>query len=185
LANPCPWWCATDAHAHAAWLAAPPPPPTPYEALDWRRQWAAGTPVLLRTGDHEHLAWVKLESFCFTPRWLRSGEGRLVSPAELTTRDPRLWADPYELQLAVALLSAPHDERLAWLRDVDEATEPELADLLWQAEEELARRPTPTTGPGPSPSPAPAPRRAWTRSQIEALRMPEGVVEPVDLAPGR
>jgi hypothetical protein len=109
-----------------------------------------------------------------------------VSAAELTTRNPReVWADPYELQLAQALLSAPHDERCAWLRDVDEATEPELADLLCQAEEELARRPTPTTGPGPSPSPAPTPRRAWTRAQIEALRLPEGTVERVDLAPGR
>jgi hypothetical protein len=159
----------------------------PWEELDSRRPWAAGTPVLLLADGHEHLAWVKLEGFAFAPRWLRGAtEGRRVSAAELTTRNPReVWADPYELQLAQALLSAPHDERLAWLRDVDEATEPELADLLWQAVEELARRPTPITGPVPMPSPTSAPRRAWTRAQIEALRMPEGVVEPVDLAPGR
>lgn len=161
------------------------PPALPYAELDWRRQWAAGTPVLLRTGDHEHLAWVRLESFCFAPRWLRSGEGRRVSLVELTLRNPRqVWSDAFELQLGAALLSAETDERCACLRSIDEQVEPELADLLWQAQEELARRPTPSPGPVPMPSPAPKPRRGWTRAEIEALRLPEGAIAPVDLAPG-
>jgi hypothetical protein len=158
-----------------------------WEVLDPCRQWTAGQPVLLRTGGREHFAYVRLIGFAFSPRWLAGSipEGR-VSPAELTLRDPRsVWADAYELQLAQALLSAEADARCAWMRDVDEVQEPELFDLLLLAREELARRPTPTTGPEPLPSPAPEPRRAWTRSQIEALRLPEGVVEPVDLAPGR
>ena len=159
----------------------------PWEQLDPCKQWAAGQPVLLHTGGHEHVAYVRLEGFCFHPRWLRGAIGeRRVSPAELTTRDPRLvWVDPFELQLAQALLSAPYDDRCAWLRDVDEEAEPELFDLLLLAQEELARKPTPNPGPVPMPSPAPAPHRAWTRAEIEALRLPEGVVEPVDLAPGR
>jgi hypothetical protein len=143
--------------------------------------------VVLRTGGHEHVAWVRLEGFAFASRWLRGSiQERRVSPAELTTRNPReVWSDGFELQLAQALLSAEEDPRCAWLRDLDEEKEPELADLLLLATEELARRNTPTTGPEPLPSPAPEPRRGWTRSEIEALRMPESVVEPVDLAPGR
>ena len=159
----------------------------PYEELDPCKQWPAGQPVLLSTGGQEHRAWVCLEGAHFAPRWLRGaiGEHR-VSPAELTTRNPReVWADAFELQLALALLCAPHDPRCAWLRDVDELEEPELADLLWQAQEELARKPNPTPGPVPTPSPAPQPQRAWTRAEIEALRLPEGTVAPVDLAPGR
>lgn len=187
LATPCPWWCATDAHAHATWLADPVPEALPWEELDPCKQWAAGQPVLLRTGGHEHVGWLRLVGFTFTPRWLAGSiRERRVSPVELTTRNPReVWRDPFELQLAQALLSAGGDTRCAWLRDVDEETEPELHDLLLLAQEELAWRPTPTTGPEPIPSPAPEPRRAWTRSQIEALRLPEGTVEPVDLAPGR
>ncbi len=87
------------------------------------------------------------------------------------------------LSLAQALLSAPHDPRCIWLRDIDEQEEPELAGLLWQAEEELAQRSTPSTGPAPpQPSPAPKPKRAWTRNEIEALRIPSGVIESVNLA---
>jgi hypothetical protein len=185
ITRPCPWWSPATEAEHSAWLAAAVPAPVPYEELDSRRQWAAGQPVLLRTGGHEHRAYVRLEGFCFQPRWLSGSiKDRRVSPAELTLRDPReVWADAYELALAEALLSAPHDDRLAWLRDIDEATERELADLLWRAQEELARRPTPTPGPVPMPSPAPAPRRGWTRAEIEALRLPEGVVEPVNPTP--
>jgi hypothetical protein len=158
-----------------------------WEQLDPCKQWAAGQPVLLSTGGQEHRTWVKLEGAHFAPRWLRGSiQEHRVSAAELTTRNPRdVWSDAFELQLGQALLSAPYDDRCAWLRDIDEATEPELADLLWQAQEELARRPAPTPGPVPMPSPAPQPRRGWTRAEIEALRLPEGTVEPVDLAPGR
>jgi hypothetical protein len=96
-----------------------------------------------------------------------------------------VWSDPFKLQLAQALLSAEGDARCAWLRDVDEETEPELFDLLTLAREELARRLIPNTGPEPLPSPAPKPRRGWTRAEIDALCMPEGVVEAVNLSPGR
>jgi hypothetical protein len=158
-----------------------------WEVLDPCRQWTAGQPVLLRTGGREHVAYVRLVGFAFAPRWLAGSiPERRVSAAELTLRDPRsVWADAYELQLAQALLSAEADTRCAWMRDVDEAQESELFDLLLLAREELSRRPAPSTGPVPTPSPAPEPRRGWTRSEIESLRMPEGVVEPVDLAPGR
>jgi hypothetical protein len=158
-----------------------------WEVLDPCRQWTAGQPVLLHTGGREHVAFVRLIGFAFSPRWLAGSipEGR-VSPAELTLRDPRsVWADAFELELAQALLSAEGDSRCAWMRDVDEESEPELHNLLLLATEELAQRPTPTTGPEPLPSPVPETRRGWTRSEHEALRMPEGVVEPVDLAPGR
>jgi hypothetical protein len=187
LDSPCPWWCASDTHAHAAWLAAPVPATVPYEELDPCRQWPAGAPVLLRTDGCERIAWVRLVSNAFQPRWLRGAIGaRRVCLTELTVRDPRaVWSDGWEVQLAIALLDAETDPRCAWLRDVDEKAEPALFDLLLLAREELARRPAPTTGPEPLPSPAPEPRRAWTRSQIEALRLPEGTVELVDLAPGR
>jgi hypothetical protein len=187
VATPCPWWSARTEAEHRAWLAAPAPDPIGWEQLDPCSQWAAGQPVLLRTGGHEHVAYVRLIGFAFSQRWLAGSipESR-VSPAELTLRDPRhVWADAYELQVAKALLSAEGDSRCAWMRDVDEESEPVLHDLLLLATEELARRPTPTTGPEPVPSPAPETRRGWTRSEIEALRLPEGVVEPVDLAPGR
>ena len=187
VARPCPWWLATTEVEHRAWLKTPPPAPVLWEQLDPIRQWAAGTPVLLRTEGHEHRAWVRLEGFCFTPRWLRGSiQERRVSPAELTLRDPRVvWADPYELQLAQALLCAEADPRCAWLRNIDELKEPALFDLLTIAREELERRPAPPTGPVPMPSPAPKPRRGWTRQEIDALRLPEGVVEPVGMAPGR
>jgi hypothetical protein len=135
-----------------------------------------------------HLAYVRLEGFCFAPRWLPGPiPERRVSPAALTLRDPRqVWVDPFELQLAQALVSAEGDERCAWLRDIDEQAEPALFDLLTLAREELARRPAPTAGPVPAPpSPAPQPRRGWTRREIEAMRMPAGVIEAVDQAPGR
>jgi hypothetical protein len=184
---PCPWWTACDTHAHSAWLSAPVPEAVPWEYLDSCKQWAAGQPVLMRTGGHEHVAYVRLVSNAFAPRWLRGCiPERRVSPTELTLRNPRqVWNDGWVLSLAIALLDAETDPRCAWLRDVDEKAEPALFDLLLLAREELARRPAPTTGLEPLPSPAPEPRRAWTRSQIEALRLPEGTVEPVDLAPGR
>jgi hypothetical protein len=187
VAHPCPWWSPSTEAEHRAWLAAPPPVAVPWEQLDPCKQWAAGQPVLLHTSGHEHVVFVRLEGFAFHPRWLRGAIGeRRVSPAELATRDPReVWSDAFELQLAQALLSAPHDPNLAWLDGIDEGAEPELFDLLELAREELARRPAPTPGPAPTPSPAPKPRRGWTHAEMAALRLPEGVVEPVDLAPGR
>lgn len=184
---PCPWWTACDTHAHSAWLSAPVPEAVPWEYLDPCKQWAAGQPVLMRTGGHEHVAYVRLVSNAFAPRWLRGCiPERRVSPTELTLRNPRqVWNDGWVLSLAIALLDAETDPRCEWLKDVDEDTEPELTDLLWQAEEELARRPIQTTGPAPMPSPAPKPRRGRTRQEIEALRMPEGVIEALDLASGR
>ena len=113
---PCPWWSPSNEAEHRAWLAAPAQAHVPWEELDPCRQWVAGTPVRLRTGDHEHVAWVRLEGFCFTPRWLRGSIGeRCVSPVELSTRNPRhVWSDPFKLQLAQALLSAEGDARCAW-----------------------------------------------------------------------
>jgi hypothetical protein len=187
VTNPCMWWSATDTHAHAAWLSAPAPAPVPCEELNPCQQWAAGTPVLLRTGGREHLAWVRLVSNTFGPRWLRGSiRERRVCSSELSLRNPRqLWSDGWQIQLAIALLDAETDPRCEWLKGIDEIEEPELFDLLELAREELARRPVPLTGPGPLPSTAPKPKRVWTRSQIEALRMPEGVIEAVDLATGR
>lgn len=187
MAKPCPWWSAKTEAEHSAWLETPAPDPISWEHLDPCRQWTAGQPVLLRTGGREHVAYVRLVGLAFSPRWLAGSiQERRVSPAELSLRDPRhVWADGFELQLAQALLSAEGDPRCAWLGDLDEAQEPELFDLLLLAREELARRPAPTPRPEPMPSPVPQPRRGWTRSEIEALRTSEGVVEIVDLAPGR
>lgn len=187
VANPCPWWSATDTRAHAAWLSASPPAPVRWEQLDPCKKWVAGQPVLLVTGGHEHVAYVRLEYNAFESRWLSGSipEHR-VSPAELTLRDPRqVWSNALEIQVAIALLSADTDPRCAWLRDIDAAADPDLFDLLELAREELARRPAPPTGPAPMPSPEPKPRRGWTRAEIDALRLPADVVEPVDLAPGR
>lgn len=160
------------------------PDPIPYAELDPCKRWPAGQPVTLISQGVPHTAFVRLTGFTFGPRWLAGSiRERRLSPSELSLRDPRqVWADSYELQLAQALLSAEGDDRCAWLRDIDEEAEPELFDLLLLAREELARRPAPVHPPGAAPSPEPKPRRGWT---IEALRMPEGAVEPVDLAPGR
>lgn len=187
---PCPWWSATDARAHRAWLDAPVPEAVAFEDLNPCVQWEAGQPVLLRTGGHQHFAYVRLRGFAFGPRWLAGSiQERRASPAELSTRDPRqVWADSYELQLAQALLSAEGDKRCIWLRDIDEQTEPELFDLLLLAREELAYRsdPAPTAGPAPT-SPAPAPvRKAWTKAERDAMRAASAAPpEYVDLAPGR
>jgi hypothetical protein len=185
MTNPCPWWSAADTQAHAAWLEGPALEPVRYEEIDAHQKWAAGTPVLLRTGGYEHVAFVRLDGAAFGPRWLRPGPHWRVCPSELTLRNPReLWADPWELQLGLAMVSS--DPRCAWLRgpfDPDE--EPELEALQALALEELVRPPSPVTTPGPAPAPAPTPRRGWTRAEIEALRLPDGVVEPLNLAPGR
>ena len=188
MAAPCPWWSAADARAHAAWLHSPVPHPISWEELDPCQCWPAGQPVSLVTQGVKHLAFVRLEGSRFDPRWLSGSiPKRRVSPVELTTLDPRqVWADSYELQLALALLSAETDTRCAWLAgpyDPDE--EPELEALYALALEELDRRKTALTGLGPDPVHEPTPRRGWTVSEIEALRIPEGVIEPVDLVPGR
>ena len=159
----------------------------PWESLDPCAHWAAGQPVLLRSGGREHVVFVRLVGFAFKPRWLRGSiRERRVSPVELSTRDPRqIWADPYELALAQALLSAEGDTRCAWLRDIDEDAEPELFDLLLLAREELARREAPMTGPEPMTTPTPTPRRGWTVEELQRLRIAEGTIETVNLAPGR
>lgn len=185
--NPLPWWLPTTSAEHRAWLEERVLDSVPYEAMGAYEPWAPGTPVLLRTGDRQHFFYVKVDGACFRPRWLRTTyvDGRrLICPSELTPRDPhRLWCNAWELNLALALLAAPGDPRLEWLRDLDAETEPDLCALRDLAEQELrAVPPTPTTGPAPAPEPKP--RRGWTRAEIEALRQPEGVVEPVDLAPG-
>ncbi len=151
----------------------------PYEALDAHVKWPPGQPVLLTTGGHRHLMFVRLTSAWFAPRWLKPGPDWLAHPCELSTRDPReVWSHPWVLQLALALLAAPGDERLAWLRDLSDESEPDLVDLLLDAQQELVARP-PAYTTGPAPSPLPQPRRGWTRRELEALRVPEGVVEPV------
>ena len=155
-----------------------------YEQLDPCLQWCAGQPVLLRSSGHEHLVWVRLNcNASFGKRWLSGSiPDQRVSLAELSTRDPRqVWRHPFELQLAIALLSSGHgyDTRCAWLRDIDEESEPELFDLLLLAQEELGHRPEHSPNPWPATPQEPRPRRGWTRTELEGLRVPEGVVEPV------
>jgi len=184
-ANPLPWWSRATAAEHSAWLAAEVPPAVPYAELDAHRLWTAGQPVLLSTDGHEHTFYVRLESIHFGPRWLKPGPQWRVHPAALSPRNPRaLWSDAWELELALALEVAEHDPRLAWLRDLDPVEEPDLCALRELALQELRPAPYFTTA-GRAPSPQPQPIRAWTVAELEALRMPEGTIEPVDLAPGR
>jgi hypothetical protein len=177
--HPLPWWLPTTSAEHAAWLASPPPEPVAFEELDAHVKWPPGQPVLLTTGGHQHLMFVRLTSAWFAPRWLKPGLGWLAHPCELSTRDPRQdWAHAWVLQLALALLATPGDDRLAWLRGIDGETEPDLVDLLLEAQQELVARP-PAYTPGPAPLPQPKPRRAWTTRELEALRIPKGAVEVV------
>lgn len=163
----------------------------PWEELDCTQPWPPGQPVTLETEGIRHLCWVRLTGFSFGERWLASMSTmaeRRVHPRELTTRDPRrIWADPFELQLAAALLAADRDDRCAWLAgsyDADE--EPELAELHLQALEELAWRSATTDPAGPPPAPQPRVQRAWTRSERDAMRhLAAEAVAPVNLAPGR
>lgn len=187
MANPLPWWLPTTSAEHRAWLAAPVPAALPYEEMSAHQPWAPGTPVLLRTDGVEHLLYVKLESPFFGPRWLGATVTgpRRICPSELSTRDPRqAWAHPWVLQLALALLAAPGDDRLAWLLDIDEETEPDLAGLLLEAQQELVVA-RPTALPSAAAAAAAPTIYVRTRSQIEALRVPADAVEPVNLAPGR
>ena len=184
MANPCPWWTPELATAHRAWLEAAVPAVVSYEQLDPCRQWLAGQPVLLRSSGHEHVVWVRLNSSAsFGKRWLGGSiPDQRVSLTELSTRDPRqVWKHQFELQLAIALLSsgAGYDTRCAWLRDIDEESEPELFDLLLLAQEELGPRTEHSPNPWPATPQEPRPRRGWTRTELEGLRVPEGVVEAV------
>ncbi len=174
--QPLAWWRPCDTVAHARWLAGPVPEPVLYDALTPTRQWPAGQPVGLITQGHEHTAWIRATGPHFAPRWLTGDmHRRLVSPTELTFRDPReIWRDPWHLQLALALLSADNDRRCAWLRNPNPETEPALADLLVLAQEELAPREVPLHPPGPAPTtqapPDPFPRRAWTVAERDRMR---------------
>lgn len=159
----------------------------PYEQLRFGQQWQAGQPVLLQTEGHEHTLWVRLVDAAFRPRWLAGGMSRrLVHPRELTTRDPRaLWRDPFELQLALALLSAGSNPHCAWLQGPYD-NEPELEALHALAVEELDRRPAAPLNEGPRPPEAePRPRRGWTRTELDAFAALAAEIETVDLAPGR
>jgi len=182
---PCPWFStAADLAKHAAWVRQEPPEAVAYEQLDWRRRWQAGQPVRLETAEHRHTAWVRLEHLCFERRWCRPGRRfnghSVVCVSELTFSDPRsTWINSYELAVATAMVSST-DPRCAWLAGpFDPATEPELADLYDLALAELRPLPAPADTPGPFPTPAPAPRRGWTRPELEALRIPAGVIEHV------
>ena len=184
MASPCPWWTPELATARRAWLEAPVPMPVPYEQLDPCRQWCAGQPVLLRSSGHEHLVWVRLNcNASFGKRWLSGSiPDQRVSLTELSTRDPRqVWKRPFELQLAIALLSsgAGYDTRCAWLRDIDEESEPALFDLLLLAEEEMGHRTEHAPNSWTAKPQEPRPTRGWTKTELERLRVPEGVVEPV------
>lgn len=184
MATPCPWWTPELNTAHRAWLEAPVPVAVRYEQFDPCRQWSAGQPVLLHSSGHEHVVYVRLSSYAsFGQRWLAGSiPDRQVSLTELSTRNPRqMWKHPFELQLAIALLSsgAGHDARCAWLRDIDEEIEPELFELLLLAREELGHRPEQPPNPWSATPQEPRARRGWTRTQLEGLRVPDGVVEPV------
>ena len=158
--------------------------PVPYEQLDPCRQWCAGQPVLLRSSGHDHIVWVRLNcNASFGQRWLGGSiPDRRVSLTELSTPNPRqTWKHQFELQLAIALLSsgAGYDTRCAWLRDIDEKSEPELFDLLLLAQEELGQRTEHAANTWSAMSPEPRARRGWTRTELQGLRVPKGVVEPV------
>lgn len=167
-------------------LEEPTPQAVPYDELDAHRMWSAGTPVLLRTDGHEHLAFVRLEGAWFAPRWLKQAPHWRVHPVELTLRNPRLlWADAFSLQIALAMVSA--DPRCAWLAGpFDEEEEPELLELRRLACEQLAHRRAWIPAHGPAPSLTPMPRRAWTKSERDAMRVASALPPAyVDLAPGR
>ena len=143
--------------------------------------------MLLHSSGHEHVVYVRLSSYAsFGQRWLGGSiPDRKVSLTELSTRNPRqVWKHSFEVQLAIALLSsgAGHDARCAWLRDIDEESEPELFDLLLLAREELGHRTEHAPNPWSATSQEPRAQRGWTRTQLEALRVPDGVVEPVLVA---
>jgi hypothetical protein len=161
----------------------------PWEALDCCRQWVAGQPVLLRTGGREHVAYVRLCGATFTPRWLPPAGAihrRRVHPAALTTRNPRgVWSNAFELQAGLSLLAAQRSPD-SWLAGPYAEDEGALQELLETATEELAWRSGPALPPsGPVPSSPPKPRRGWTRTEVEGLRVPDGVIESVALTPGR
>ena len=184
MTSPCPWWTPELATAHRAWLEAAVPAVVSYEQLDPCRQWCAGQTVLLRSSGHAHLVWVRLNSNAsFCKRWLGGSlPDRRVSLTELSTRNPRqVWKRPFELQLAIALLSsgAGYDTRCAWLHDIDEESEPELFDLRLLAQEELGHRTEHAPNNWSATPQEPRARRGWTRTELEGLRVPEGVVEPV------
>lgn len=184
--NPLPWWSLTSSAEHRAWLEESTPQAVPYEELDAHRMWSAGTPVLLRTDGREHLAFVRLEGAWFAPRWLKQAPHWRVHPVELILRNPRvLWSDAFSLQIALAMVSA--DPRCAWLTGpFDEEEETELLELHRLAREELSHRRALTPTTGPAPSPYPMPRRAWTKSERDAMRAASSMPPAyVDLAPGR
>lgn len=186
--TPFPWWRPADTAAHATWINAPEPIAVSYAALSPTSQWPAGQPVRLITEGHEHLCWVKCEAACFSPRWLAGDMRRkLVSPAELTFRNPRdLWANPWIIQLALALLAANYDSRCKWLENPDPTEEAALAGLLIDAQEELARRPQHAFFPAAPepPAPTPAPLRGWTKRELDAMRA-ASAAPPEYVLPGR
>lgn len=162
-----------------------------WEELDCTKPWPPGQPVTLETEGIRHLCWVRLTGVSFRERWLAplsTMVERRVHPRELSARDPRaVWSDPFELQLAAALLAAERDERCAWVAGpFDADQEPELWELHLQALEELAWRPATTPPAGPAPAPQPRVQRAWTRSERDAMRhLADEAIAPVNLAPGR
>lgn len=143
LFHPRRWWTRTVEAEHRAWQNAAIPQPVPYEELSPFQPWAAGQPVAMSSGSHQHLAYVRLEGLHFAPRWLGHDlQGRHVPPCRLTSRDPRqVWDNGFELQLAQTLLTT--EAPLDWLQELDEREEPELHELLQLAIEELDTRPDP------------------------------------------
>ena len=192
MASPLRWWSPTHEGAkHTTWLGQAVAAPIRWEDTSWSELQTAGTPVILTEPDgHQHLMYVGLRGAQFQ-RWCSGEPGAppRLALRELTTRDPmELWGDPWILQLGLAITSTS-DNWLADAFDPDDGSE--LASLYWDAVEELrpALRPAPcAAGYGASTgelvAQAPLARRGWTAREIEALRQPEGVVEPVDLAPG-
>lgn len=162
LFHPRSWWTRTIEAEHRAWQQAPVPQPIAYEELSPQRPWAAGQPVAMTTGGHQHLAFVRLEGLHFAPRWLGLDlQGRHVPPCRLTSRDPReVWENAFELQLAQTLLNT--EAPLDWLAELDEREEPELHELLQLALEELDSR----SGPNDQATPVRTPL-AWDRSHGE------------------
>lgn len=178
---------STTTAEHDAWVNTPAQEPLPYEDLRAHQQWFPGQPVLLNTEGHEHRMFVRLSGAWFDPRWLKSGPGWLTHPCELSTRDPReVWHNAWELNLALALLAAPSDNRLAWLQELDPATEPGLCELLDLAQQELQPRSADAAIAAALGEAAPPARRGWLKSERDAMRQQAAAPpEYVNLAPGR
>ena len=186
--EPLAWWGPAEAQAHDEWIATELGDPIPYERLRSNQRLVAGQPVLLTTAGTEHVAYIRLDASLGFIRWVRPGPDWTVCPSELTFNDPLvLWREPYFLKLAKAVTIAMRPTPCAfhaWLRPLVEQ-HIELQQLHDLAITELGLNVHRPPMPRAHIELPPEPRHAWTATELAGLRIPEGVIERVDLAPGR